>query len=453
MRIPTTLSTFPARRWWALPLGMAALVALFGVFHFGKAFAAAQPAALLRSPAVSDSVTNPAELSIADALAQAQGSDLTINTYLASGAVSPGYELTYDLTFANGGPDPAEDVIITATLPLSTTYLTYSGAYSPTVSGRQLIWSIGALPAHSSNNLNYTIYLDEATPVDSVLTNTVQIATTTTDPDLTNNSATLTNTVTSSTPDLSLSTNWAGAVARDSEITYYLYYQNNSYGQLALATVISNTLPEGVTFRRARWLPQYDESRAVALTPTIDGNTLHFALGVIPGIYQGAYYGWLEVVAYVAADVPADTTLTNRATILTASNDPNLTNNTTERSGVVVEPTRDLHLGQSYSGGTLLPGDTVTFYLSYVNYGNAHLPDTVITDTLPAGLTFVSASDEYPFTVTDNTIVWQIGAVAGYGAPGYAGNFSLTAQVAAETPPGTILRNRIVGAIRRVFQK
>ena len=214
--------------------------------------------------------------------------------------------------------------------------------------------------------------------------------------------------------------------------------------------MISNTLPEGVTFRRARWLPQYDESRAVALTPTIDGNTLHFALGVIPGIYQVDYYGSLEVVAYVAADVTADTTLTNRATILTASNDTNLANNTTERIGVVVEPTRDLYLRQSYSGGTLLPGDTVTFYISYLNYGNAYLPDTVITDTLPAGLTFMSASDEYPFTVTDNTIVWQIGTVAGYGAPGYAGNFSLTAEVAAETPPGTVLRNRVVGAASAV---
>jgi uncharacterized repeat protein (TIGR01451 family) len=159
--------------------------------------------------------------------AQTPVSDLTINTYLASGAVSPGYELTYDLTFANGGPDPADDVIITATLPLSTTYLTYSGAYSPTISGQQLIWSIGALPANSSYNLNYTVHLAEAAPVDSILTHTVQIATTTTDPDLTNNSATLTNTVTSSTPDLSLSTNWTGALARDSEVTYYLYYQNN----------------------------------------------------------------------------------------------------------------------------------------------------------------------------------------------------------------------------------
>ncbi|MFN3403336.1 MAG: glycosyl hydrolase family 8 [Cytophagaceae bacterium] len=57
------------------------------------------------------------------------------------------------------------------------------------------------------------------------------------------------------------------------------------------------------------------------------------------------------------------------------------------------------------------PGDTLTYTISYRNYASINATGVVITDAIPAGLTFVSASNGG--SVSGGNVIWNIGTVPG----------------------------------------
>lgn len=75
----------------------------------------------------------------------------------------------------------------------------------------------------------------------------------------------------------------------------------------------------------------------------------------------------------------------------------------------------------AFSGGT-----TLTFTVSYTNPGPGSAGSAVLVDTLPAGLTFLSASPAA--IVTGQTVTWNLGNLK----PGASGTFTVTAGVAAD---------------------
>jgi uncharacterized repeat protein (TIGR01451 family) len=63
-------------------------------------------------------------------------------------------------------------------------------------------------------------------------------------------------------------------------------------------------------------------------------------------------------------------------------------------------------------------GDTINYTISYRNYSKQAATGVVITDNLPAGLTFISASNGG--SVAGSTVTWNIGAVPGFVTGGLA---------------------------------
>ncbi len=61
-------------------------------------------------------------------------------------------------------------------------------------------------------------------------------------------------------------------------------------------------------------------------------------------------------------------------------------------------------------------GDTITYTLSYRNYASITANNVVITDALPAGLEFISASNGG--TESGGTVTWNIGSVPGFTTAG-----------------------------------
>ncbi len=78
------------------------------------------------------------------------------------------------------------------------------------------------------------------------------------------------------------------------------------------------------------------------------------------------------------------------------------------------------------SGPVLTKAGTVTWTISYANTGAGVAEAAVISDTLPAGATFVSASA--PYQVSGTTVTWQLGTLA----PGETGSVTVTASVTAD---------------------
>ncbi|MFN3405342.1 MAG: T9SS type A sorting domain-containing protein [Cytophagaceae bacterium] len=73
-------------------------------------------------------------------------------------------------------------------------------------------------------------------------------------------------------------------------------------------------------------------------------------------------------------------------------------------------------------------GDILTYTISYRNYSKTSAANVVITDNLPAGLAFVSASNGG--TAAGSTVTWNIGAVPGFVTNGLSSTMgSVTLQV------------------------
>jgi uncharacterized repeat protein (TIGR01451 family) len=93
------------------------------------------------------------------------------------------------------------------------------------------------------------------------------------------------------------------------------------------------------------------------------------------------------------------------------------------------------------AGGTVKPGDTVTYTLSYANTGTGVANTVVTSDPLPAGLTFTSAANGGTYDAATNTVSWPLNNVAA----GANGTLSFVATVASTVTQGQSITN--VGSI------
>lgn len=89
----------------------------------------------------------------------------------------------------------------------------------------------------------------------------------------------------------------------------------------------------------------------------------------------------------------ASGTIINTASIpdLSAAGENDITNNSAS-ANITVTPVVDLVLTKSVNDTTAAAGDTLTYTVNVVNNGPSAAQNVVITDTLPAGVTFVSGT-------------------------------------------------------------
>ena len=123
----------------------------------------------------------------------------------------------------------------------------------------------------------------------------------------------------------------------------------------------------------------------------------------------------LQIAA--AVDPRADgTTITNTATVTELSSivDPNLANNSSSVSMNVLAtstPVADLSITKTVDNANPAEGNTVNYTLVVSDLGPATSTGVVATDTLPAGLTFVSATTSEGSYVS-STGTWTIGTLS-----------------------------------------
>jgi len=82
-----------------------------------------------------------------------------------------------------------------------------------------------------------------------------------------------------------------------------------------------------------------------------------------------------------------------------------------------------------------VPGGVLTYTIAYSNSGSAAATGTTITDTLPAGESFVAASNNGSYDPNTNTVTWSIGTVNANGTG------SVTLQVLVTASNGDSLTN------------
>lgn len=93
---------------------------------------------------------------------------------------------------------------------------------------------------------------------------------------------------------------------------------------------------------------------------------------------------------------------------LTTNNDDNI-----EGFELLPQCVKELKIEKLVDKLLIDPGDELFYTLRVANHTDAAAPNVTVTDYLPEGATLNmnSVSDIFPFTVTDNTIVWEAGDI------------------------------------------
>lgn len=200
-----------------------------------------------------------------------------------------------------------------------------------------------------------------------------------------------------------------------SPVTFTLTVTNNG-PNAATGVLVNDSLPAGLTF--------------VSGTPS--QGTYSSATGIWTiGTLAVGQTMTLALVATAAG--PVGTARTNSATVTSATVDLNLANNSASATITPqAAPTADIALTKTVDNAMPIISTNVTFTVDVTNNGPNAATGLIINDTLPAGLTLVSAT---PTVGTYVGGVWTIGALA----VGQAVSLALVAT--ATGPVGTARTN------------
>jgi uncharacterized repeat protein (TIGR01451 family) len=152
---------------------------------------------------------------------------------------------SYNLTVTNAGPSPADNVLVSDTLPVGATFVSASddGIHNAGV----VTWSLASLASGAATNFIVTV----TAPATGSLTNTVASSSTATDPIPSNNngSAAGARVITTVTPVADIATTVTGpAIAITNAPFNYTVTVANLGPSVATGVAVSNMLPAGTTF-------------------------------------------------------------------------------------------------------------------------------------------------------------------------------------------------------------
>jgi len=192
-------------------------------------------------------------------------------------------------------------------------------------------------------------------------------------------------------PDLALGKTGPLTATPDAQITYLLTIEN--IGDLTAPGVrLTDTLPAGVTF----------SAQSSPFTFTQAGNLLLWDAGSLAPAAQET----LLVTGTVA--LTAVGTLHNEVCATTVVTEVTTTNNLAWFDTLVEANAPDVAVGKA-GPANANAGGMILYTLTIQNLGDQDAPDVVVTDTLPAGIAFLSSS--YTATQFGQDVVWALDSI------------------------------------------
>ncbi|HKR02976.1 MAG TPA: isopeptide-forming domain-containing fimbrial protein [Pyrinomonadaceae bacterium] len=315
-----------------------------------------------------------------DLLSLPKFADLSI-TKTASSAFIVGGTATYTLTVTNSGPQSAGATVrVRDTLP---TGLSYNSASAPgwTCSAVGQVVTCDratAMGAGVSSTIGLTVNVLATAP--SSLNNTATVDSPTFDPSTANNSSTATTSVTVP-PDLRITKTHSGNFTQgQANATYTLTVSNNGSGPTVGTVTVTDTLPASMTFVSNGGTGWAGACSASGQVVTCQRSTV---------LNAGASYPALTIIVSVASDAPAS--VTNSVTV--AVGGELVTNNNSATDATTINGRADLTVVKSHAANFTQGEANATYTITVTNAGRAATTAAItVTDTLPAGLTFVSGS-------------------------------------------------------------
>lgn len=366
-----------------------------------------------------DSLTPQSDLSVT----KTDGVDVT--------SAVPGGSITYTIVVSNAGPSAVVGATVSDPLPAgasagSWTATTSSGGGTVTgpSSGTGALLTTVDLPVGASVTFTFEVQISPSAT--GVLTNTATVTAPpgVTDPDPGDNTATDTDALTPQA-DLSITkSDDRTSVVPGTTTTYTITVRNAGLSAVTGASV-SDPLPAGVI--AAGW---------TTTTSSGGGSVTGPASGVGPlattvDLPVGAS---VTFTFTVLIDPAATGSLVNTATVSppTGATDPDPNNNS--RSDInTLTPQADLFITKTDGSAIAVPGTNVTYTIKVTNNGVSSVTGATVSDVLPAGTSFVSATNGTIYDPVANTVRFTTGALAPNGTT----SFQLTLAI-RRTLTGTL---------------
>ncbi len=369
--------------------------------------------------------------------------DLQITKSDSVDPVNRGGQLVYTLTVFNNGPSGATNVEVVDTLPSDVTFVSATGG---TVTGgtagtsNPVTIDLGSMANQETKTVTITVNVSQTAA--TTINNTALVRSTEStagfDSNTGNNNA-QEPTNTEAVIDLAITkTDSADPVKPGQALVYTIVVTNNGPSDATLVRMTDN-LPDGIRITTATstvgtvTIPASAQDTTPANTDDLVVDIGNLANGATATITVNATVlpGTTGTLTNVASVLSTDTSLTENVTA---------NNTATETTGLT--PEIDLRIAKTDSIDPAIAGNALTYTITVTNDGPSTATNVVMTDTLPTGVTFTSATSSQG-TVANNAGV--VTGTLGTLAPNASATITLIVGVNAATR-GTITNNASVQA-------
>jgi uncharacterized repeat protein (TIGR01451 family) len=363
--------------------------------------------------------------------------DLSVTKSDSPDPVTAGNNLTYTITVTNAGPSNATTTTLSDAIPPNTTFVSLSspGGWTctvPAVGGTGTVNCSNPLMVAGSAVFTLMVNVNPGAAQGSTVSNTATATSATTDPNGGDNSATAITAVNASA-DLSVSkVDTPDPVSAGGNLTYTITF-NNAGPSHAAAPALSDTVPANTTFVSMTAPGGWN-----CTTPAVGGT------GAISCTVANAAVGnaVFTLVVNVNAATANGTVITNTATASSNTTDPNGGNNSATATSTVNVTSADVSVTKVDNPDPVNAGSNITYTITANNAGPDAASTAALSDTLPAGTTFVSLASPGGWTCT-TPAVGGTGAISCTNPSMAVGNavFTLVVGVNPGTTPNTVITN------------
>jgi uncharacterized repeat protein (TIGR01451 family) len=348
-------------------------------------------------------------------------------------SVNAGAPVSYTIDVSSLGPDPTSGTISVAnTLPAGVTGASGSGSgWTCGAPAGSVITCTQPGPLASSGTLP-TLTISMTAPVTTGnITNSATVSNSVADSNSANNTASVTTNV-GPLANLAITKTGPASVNAGQNIVYTVTVTNNGPTQATGTTVNDNT-PVGVAFISNTGactgaypcaIGTLNPGQSVVITSTYN----------VPGNFSGG-------------------SVVNTATVTSAVNDPNLTDNSSTATTTVVAGAGNADVSVTKTGPPSISlGQNISYTITVTNSGPASAANVFVDDVTPSGLTFVgnagACSGPFPCALGTLTAGQSVVITATYNVPAnFSGStISNTATVSTSSPEANTGNNSSTAA-------
>jgi uncharacterized repeat protein (TIGR01451 family) len=287
-----------------------------GSFWAANEFANTEPTANWGTAVANFTISNPLP-----------STDMAV-TATGPSSVTAGTNATYTITITNNGPNAAQGVVLSDTLPAGSSFVSMtrtSGTDNFTLSqsgGNATETANANIASGSSDTFSLVVFAPSSLPNGAAFNNTSVVSAQNPDPTPSNNSATVTGSIVNNNTNADLAVSITGpASGNEGDTVTYNITVTNAGPANATGVVLTDTLPSILNFKSAT------SSQGTFST---SGGVVTFTLGAVA---NGG-----TATASVTAQAIEDGSASDTASVSSSSPDPNTGNNTASATTAFAEP-------------------------------------------------------------------------------------------------------------------